>query len=1624
MSFLSYIVRTNRERRERDIAIPQVFSKNEVIKQAPERSLFSLIEDTLRKSSFTRPIVEGLFGIPEHERRAFQPEDAGFLTEAKNRGLLGFFYQGFLKSEKQQVEDRFNNLVRDAGTNPQRATKIAIQDVLGKKKRLSFGEKENVKILDRIEPTEKEKDVLRKAKFFEKGEQALELLDVGTLGITGFLRKGIQGFSRKFLKEVAETSSEKVLKNLLVKELPKAPESLIDDLVKTTKGLKTEKEVAEAVSRRFSQTSRIARTARKVVETQKALPEELSPLVRTAEKFETVDEFIAEIKTVSRPSTDVSLRGVQKLTKSQEELRKLITTTPGETTPVMKKFSEFAKGRKTEEALADLFEQVKRLKKEPPVLAKELEPLAREARKFKTPEEFEKAINKPFVSPIGVRVKDSVLLKARKAEQEELRKLFKETFLEKPSKITNRDIQVEARRIYDEAKRGGFSWARKPFESKTVQNKVQQEAVENLVAKQPPGINQQKLTDFFNKAKETKKTPPTKVRAVPGKPISPTPSKKSRLADHRKRIRKTVGQELPKQNRLRAKVIREVQDSEILSSLFSSKHKKKVPSIAREYAKFRKAQEGIRGRWLAIREKFQDGFIRARKLQQRVTKGKEIPDDINIDQARTLFDGRVHVRLEGIRDVVSDIDKQIIKRAKEVNIPNEKLSKEVDDFLHSRHALERNARLGDGAAGMTTAQANKNLALIGKSPHNKEILEIAEQISELNRKSLKILLDAEVIDREFFDLLNKTYKNHVPLNRIMEETADVVNVLSGRGLDVRSTGIKRAKGSERPVAEIFTNVVINAEQAIIRAEKNLVDLTTLRFARKHNELGLFEEIKAKAIGKAFVKEGEKGRMVFEQITDPLVLTLRERGKPVHLKINDQKLAVAFKGVNVEHIPSLMKGISTITRLFAGLHTRFNYEFAFSNNVRDIQEMMVYVASRKEMGFGSAGRAVKKDLTSKKGVFDFIMGKDTDGARLYKQMRSDGGTTGGLGLSTREQVKLDIEQIRKLNRSNKRKAAEKAIRAVDNWNTIFEDATRLSVYRTALDNGLSRKQAAAFAKESTINFNKKGTAGPIINGLYMFSNASIQGSTKMLTAMKNPKVAGAVVGTMGTAIYAANEWNDNVDPEWRDKVTKWDRSSNLVIMLPTEDESASYITVPISWGLKPIKVSLEYLYDASTGHGNLASAMQGITTSIMEAYNPLAGDESILNTITPTILKVPFEISNNRAWYGSAIKPDPDYSDVPESAKYFKSLGNTLTGKVAIKGTEAVSEASGGAIEISPADVNYAFNQYTGGLGRSIIRIISALTSIGEGELEARERPILNRFLKNRDEERVLQSLYYSGIERESERAGKEKNMAVRRMTPVYEEAQMLVREGKEKEAQKIVDNLTDYDWDIYKKMKASDKRKGTTAEQIAMVTTVRKVRNLFVDGKEDEAQKVVDGLSDEEWETYQKVKDKFGYGDFKSAEETKPDNIKNLDFGESTEESPDGILDMLQEYFKAFGTGDWITVFKVMFNDETLRKTENDTIIVTRFGFEESQETRKELDAGSGVELDHIVPLQLGGFNNRDNLELVDIKTHDSYTRVGNKIGRALRNRRITGKQARKLYADFRNGKITEEQVDQKLKKL
>jgi hypothetical protein len=96
--------------------------------------------------------------------------------------------------------------------------------------------------------------------------------------------------------------------------------------------------------------------------------------------------------------------------------------------------------------------------------------------------------------------------------------------------------------------------------------------------------------------------------------------------------------------------------------------------------------------------------------------------------------------------------------------------------------------------------------------------------------------------------------------------------------------------------------------------------------------------------------------------------------------------------------------------------------------------------------------------------------------------------------------------------------------------------------------------------------------------------------------------------------------------------------------------------------------------------------------------------------------------------------------------------------------------------------------------------------------------------------------------------------AINSFRPTYDKVQSLIQGGKNDEAQKLVDALSDSDYQLYKDIKAGDTRKNTSKGEAQFLPTYRQIQSLLQNGKTAEAQKALDGLSDQEYKYYQALK--------------------------------------------------------------------------------------------------------------------------------------------------------------------------
>jgi hypothetical protein len=248
-----------------------------------------------------------------------------------------------------------------------------------------------------------------------------------------------------------------------------------------------------------------------------------------------------------------------------------------------------------------------------------------------------------------------------------------------------------------------------------------------------------------------------------------------------------------------------------------------------------------------------------------------------------------------------------------------------------------------------------------------------------------------------------------------------------------------------------------------------------------------------------------------------------------------------------------------------------------------------------------------------------------------------------------------------------------------------------------------------------------------------------------------------------------------------------------------------------------------------------------------------------------------------------------------------------------------------------------------------------------------------------------------------------------KIQPIYDQVKKIDEEGRGEEAQAIVDDLSDADYEIYKKIKTAEKTKKTLEGKKKMLPIYNDIQKM----SDEEAQKALDSLSNEEYEYYKAIKK-----DRKELEKAK--DGEKPEFGEA--QTDENIIKTVWTYAKAIGV-DPVTAFNRIFTGQRIRYVTNGVIVVERLPLSESQKIKEEQGgANPTMKLDHTIPLQLGGSNDKDNLKLVPTDEWATYTPIENAIGLAVRGNKISKKEAQELIKGFKNGDITSEDVYLKLK--
>jgi len=683
----------------------------------------------------------------------------------------------------------------------------------------------------------------------------------------------------------------------------------------------------------------------------------------------------------------------------------------------------------------------------------------------------------------------------------------------------------------------------------------------------------------------------------------------------------------------------------------------------------------------------------------------------------------------------------------------------VDAFLYALHAKERNAYISsinndlDNGSGMTDAEADYILSWVDSlDPSNRDLLSniresVREVVDDTNAIRVASGLTPDFNSNEPITLESgevkqpPQYDNYVPLRGIFDSDGEAsedgyyTGAVTNKGYSVRGREDRKALGRQEYATNILAATFLQNQNAVIRSERNKVGLSFLKLLRADKQITsqFAQELDSIPLTRGLVKGSVRTIVDRNAMNDPNIVAVKENGKHVYIEVRDRRLANALKGstgVSTQTSNAVVRGLGKINRYLSNINTSLNPEFIITNLFRDIQTAGVNVnqyeikgltsevARNMKEAFGSLRRVIRDD----ENVQDDpnIPVSELTGAALFRRFQRAGGQNATNQISD---LSDQIANIKKLTDDIAEQGARGQWNAVKNsfigkktgsmlkfledYNTVAENAIRVATFK-ALAPRIGEQRAAFAARNVTVDFAKGGEYKTLMNSMYLFYNASLQGTFAMLSAAtRSAKVRKIWVGLMvsGLVLDQVNAAFSEEDEDGQlvyDKVPDYILEHNIIFRDPIGVTDRSHITIPMPYGLNmAVNIGRSLSRMVRGGYSPSEAADSAIMTMI-DTLNPLGGTESFANFVAPTVADPFIDLVQNEDFANKPIyketspfdpTPPPDsqlyWSTTSPSAKWIANWLNSLDGSTIEKGT----------LDVSPDVIEFWVGYLTGGIGR-------------------------------------------------------------------------------------------------------------------------------------------------------------------------------------------------------------------------------------------------------------------------------------------------------------------------------------
>ena len=768
-----------------------------------------------------------------------------------------------------------------------------------------------------------------------------------------------------------------------------------------------------------------------------------------------------------------------------------------------------------------------------------------------------------------------------------------------------------------------------------------------------------------------------------------------------------------------------------------------------------------------------DPVLRWQKdVQDQFLNGNRIRQHHDVALASEMYIGKVSEKLKDFNKlIIGDNPNSFVSRLR-----NE-LGISLEDFatyLHALHADERNDKMGeDGLSGMSKQAARELKAKMNADYGLKNLNKFVKEFRrDVVNASLDLRLETGLISQEDYDNLKSTYKNYVPLFRIFENDESIIDE-SKKGpmsFNVKGKEFRRAKGSKRAVKNPFVSALEQYHEAVIRSEKNLVNKRLLDLVESYPSDSY--EVKGIPHKPVYDQDGEIDYYVPIEGRDSNGEPIKDKNV-INVKIDGKVKQIIFKGENGQRIASAMldmgrtKGIRALYQFnnyLRYVNTIANPEFMVTNFVRDIQTAGINISAEQGNQVMLQALTPRNLKNAWKSVYNAVQNDDANSewGQLYEKLRLAGGKTGFFDYERLEDkvqaLEKDLKRVEKSGRGIKQ-AGKSIFNFVENVNEATESAVRLTLFKAMLDHGYSTEEAASGAKNVTINFNRKGEWGQVLNSLYLFANAGLQGSYRIFGVVKNSRKAQGAVATLA-ALGATEAILNNMadDDDEYDKLGNWEKDNNFIIRYGEGDK---FFKLRLPYGYNMFKVAGNIAGDIAwrqmSGEAvEMDKQMARFLEAFNSAFNPIGGGD-LTQTLSPTATDWMVQLSSNKAFHGGPLKPEQVYG--PKKAEienawertpgiykdmtqwWFQATGGHIRYNADGSIKHAVRGPLGAYGDVSPEFVEFWVDYLGGGLGKSVMRTVSTAKGVVNHDSDWTKAPFLRQFYGKFDSKSEARILY-------------------------------------------------------------------------------------------------------------------------------------------------------------------------------------------------------------------------------------------------------------------------------------------